>query len=354
MRAHDVNQPTEITDFLATTRRVILQAVTFEMIGCSVVNAYNTIYKSDFVSDFMVFQDLVEECTAKAAVCPEWLASVLFLKDCENKRFILVSKLEEAIRQVTQDNYGAVGKWLFSALDIKNNSGERKFKLDELADIIVGLLFAAHKNAAIAAAQAVLYMLEHDAEQSAVTKLMPLVREESCMIKTAMESRQNILSLLDECKTIHQVVLETIRVTAHSIGAIRKVVAKDGWAFSVENNSVSGQSKKYHLPYGTYVGVSHIVPHRNVHSWGPDSARLNPYRAGLVDTSTNDLEFTSFSHGIHKCPGNKIALMIIRLYIAALISTHDVSFPPNYSMPETCFERATLAQRHGPCKLIIR
>ena len=44
--------------------------------------------------------------------------------------------------------------------------------------------------------------------------------------------------------------------------------------------------------------------------WGMDCASFNPDRESLVERSLDDLDFTNFSHGVHKCPGSKIAIMV--------------------------------------------
>ena len=143
----DMNEEVFVADLVETSRRVILRALSYEMIGTKVVEIYNTLYETDFVTDFMVFQDLVEECTAKAAVCPAWLSSILFLKDCENHRLGIVSRLESAMRQAidTTDHNDvlSLGRWFVSVYDMKDKDDNRLYNFDDIADFSVGLMFAA-------------------------------------------------------------------------------------------------------------------------------------------------------------------------------------------------------------------
>ena len=293
----DVHQAVLVEDFFVTARRIILRTITYEMIGKNVVDKYDTINNTDFISDFMIFQDLVEDCTAKAAVCPTWLASVLFLKDCERRRLLIVSRLSDAMNRIFDGgDEASVGKWLQSLYNMKksDDTDTRLYQCDDIGDFAVGLLFAGHKNPAIAAAQAVLFSLEFDNRRAtdstgSVGNGSPLMTEayaeaksvQQLMLGTSETNKSSSLSNnndnakdihystlmqegLNSCVIIEKVVVETLRVTAHSIGAVRKVMVQEGWKVSVEDErNPSCPVKHYILPYGTYVGVSHIIPHRN-------------------------------------------------------------------------------------------
>lgn len=302
----DVGQVVLVEDFFLTVRRVILRTMTYEMIGSVVVDMYNAINATDFISDFMIFQDLVEDCTAKAAVCPTWLASVLFLKDCERKRLKIVSRLSFAMKRVLvmdgapADEAPVVGKWLRAVYDMRKTDDTRLYNFDDIGDFTVGLLFAGHKNPSISAAQVVLYTLEFDTTcshpetgtpsvgssgsvtrgHSDRTSIMTDVYTEAKFVQERLASgdedfdisctsddkkaNTNLLDALNTCDVIDRIVVETLRVTAHSIGAVRKVMAEGGWKVSVEDErNPSSPAKQYILPFGSYVGVSHIIPHRD-------------------------------------------------------------------------------------------
>lgn len=68
---------------------------------------------------------------------------------------------------------------------------------------------------------------------------------------------------LEKCTFISDIIAETLRITSHSIGAVRKVMARDGWTVTMPNDDAdeSKGDTKYTFPYGSYVGVSHIIPH---------------------------------------------------------------------------------------------
>jgi hypothetical protein len=250
----------------------------------------------------------VEECTAQAAVCPAWLAPRLFLRDCEKKRLRIVARLADVFKRVLDcRDQCNVGKWLLAVHAMQRqgegagsqgqSSQRRCYDCDEIADFAVGLLFAAHKNPSIAAAQSVLFMLEFDkirqeqqstapGDEGAIT-LVGQVQAEALSLQqkvlshSATSNRSSSssdssskISLLD-CLgegggdaggVIERVVVETLRVTAHSIGSVRKVMAPEGWAVTVCDPCSDGESRgvvRYVLPCSSYVGVSHIIPHRD-------------------------------------------------------------------------------------------
>jgi hypothetical protein len=65
--------------------------------------------------------------------------------------------------------------------------------------------------------------------------------------------------VLDGAKTLSCSLLEAYRMTGHSLGAVRKVMNPVGWKVTVEGE----KEKEYVIPYGTYVGASHIITHRD-------------------------------------------------------------------------------------------
>eukprot|EP00615_Pteridomonas_danica_P003056 CAMPEP_0114342800 /NCGR_PEP_ID=MMETSP0101-20121206/10085_1 /TAXON_ID=38822 ORGANISM="Pteridomonas danica, Strain PT" /NCGR_SAMPLE_ID=MMETSP0101 /ASSEMBLY_ACC=CAM_ASM_000211 /LENGTH=259 /DNA_ID=CAMNT_0001477117 /DNA_START=308 /DNA_END=1084 /DNA_ORIENTATION=- len=194
--------------------------------------------------------------------------------------------------------------------ELKNE--EVHYSIEDIADFIVGLLFAAHKNPSIASAQTIMNVLEYDNNngsnhenknqshllnrvmKEAIHVTNMVSNHESAITKTETETHDTNMNYiftnaLTQCPIIDKVALETLRITAHSIGAVRKVMCKDGWTIAVdhddellvhENHLDGGGSDERHgqekdskdvrmytLPFGSYVGVSHIIPHRDIARW---------------------------------------------------------------------------------------
>lgn len=114
-------------------------------------------------------------------------------------------------------------------------------------------------------------------------------------------------------------------------------------------------------------------------TWGDRPLEFDTQRdPALYD---NDYAFTTFSHGVHRCPGQSYALAMMVCTLVQLltgicignvdgeyIETSDTSeLSPSTSsssgkfnlqlgikdLPRVSFERATLAQRDGPVPIIF-
>ena len=53
----------------------------------------------------------------------------------------------------------------------------------------------------------------------------------------------------------------------------------------------------------------------------------------------------TFSEGTHKCPGERVAMILMQYFVALLLERNAVVLG---NMPKVSFEKATLAQRGGP------
>ena len=135
----------EVPDLLAVIRGAVLRAVLSRLIGGGVLERGG----KDLVDSIVEFQDGVEEATAAAAVLPRWLALPLILWPAARRR----RRLEKRIAAALEGGEGTPGPWATAF-------GERKLPASIAAEFSVGLLFAAHKNPAIASFQALLFLHE--------------------------------------------------------------------------------------------------------------------------------------------------------------------------------------------------
>ena len=134
----------EVPDLLAAIRGAVLRAVLARLIGGGVLERGG----ADLVDAIVDFQDGVEEATAAAAVLPRWLALPLILWPAARRRRRLEKRIAAAL-----GGDGPPGPWATAF-------GERKLPAAIAAEFSVGLLFAAHKNPAIASFQALLFLHE--------------------------------------------------------------------------------------------------------------------------------------------------------------------------------------------------
>jgi cytochrome P450 len=346
-------------DLLPTVRRVLLHASVTLFIGDAVLEQ-----APDFIEQYVRFQDNLEEAIAKAVVLPKWLARPLHLASVKADRLALVQLLAGPIQQMWARGSGA-GSWTAAIrkMDRATLSGFRDlvqmhpsspscessvapFTADEAAELVIGLLFASHKNPGIGAAQTLLFLLDPQ-NQTAATLAVDEVRTASADDNVDQTPpRRTDAEVLAATPRLNACVLEALRLCSHSIGAVRKVVAPTGFLLP------TAAGKSYTLPKGAYIGISHIVPHLDRVGWGAAADEFRPYEHFVDSNPPNDFKFTAFSHGLHRCPGRSLAMLQMQAALSTLLLRFDVT--PTAPIPPLCFAKATLAQRAGPCMVSFR
>ena len=253
---------------------------------------------------------------------------------------------------------------------VKSISDER------IADYCIGLLTAAPKNVAIAAAQLLLFLLQS-----------PQSLQKAIEEADSRELHGNVIdgsnSFLSCC------VLETLRLTSHAIGSVRKT-QKD---YDIEN--------KYVLPPGSFVGASHLLmamdsqqwklpfnflPERHLPTSAVDipqgiaapsfKARKRTANGSCASCTSEDASYDRstevqsrkkrsgsarfkfslipFSWGAHRCPGSKIAMYMIRELLFHVLAAYHCTTCVDYPLSELNFEKATLAQRQQDCIIALQ
>eukprot|EP00985_Skeletonema_marinoi_P007222 scaffold3161_cov136-Skeletonema_marinoi.AAC.5 len=266
--------------------------------------------------------DSIEAATAAAAVLPAWISVPLILKP---------------------QDYGEIGPWL---LKFRQQCDDGSLTLEVASEFVVGLLFAAAKNPAIASAQTLLFLilLGTDEHKSKVQ-----TEAEQLAISSHSSSQPKRDTSTMPMSALRQSCYETLRLTSHSIGALRKV--------KEEVVLGSGTSHAYKLCPRQVVAVSHIVPSLDQRLWGKDADKYIPSREEwtVERARPDEYKFSTFSQGHHRCPGQSLALQIMELTISILLVDYEVTLQQKKEMvPGVCFERATIAQRKGNVPIYIR
>ncbi|KAL7527737.1 hypothetical protein ACHAXR_007601 [Thalassiosira sp. AJA248-18] len=315
------NQQQQV-EFITLIRRVTLRAVIEYFIGSFFLDRWDF----NFIEEFMKFQEELEDVTAKTAVMPRALALPLLLWPLRRRRLkleqLITKRLEENLPKTSNEE---LGFWLVAAR-YSNCPGE-------VAHFIIGLLFAAHKNPAIGAAQSYLMLFE---------RAKPGQQQRCLKESQTLLSEPTDLFLQESCPTLNRLCLETLRLTAHSIGGLRTA----GQDFSLGE-------KNFIIPRGSTVALAHIPSSLNANIWrDPGTLDLNiNSRNRSKELYRNDYTFTVFSHGIHRCPGQRFVMVMAPCTVAILLTEYRIKMPDN--IPPLCFERATLAQRAGPVYVTI-
>eukprot|EP00592_Proboscia_alata_P002184 CAMPEP_0194384220 /NCGR_PEP_ID=MMETSP0174-20130528/72643_1 /TAXON_ID=216777 /ORGANISM="Proboscia alata, Strain PI-D3" /LENGTH=527 /DNA_ID=CAMNT_0039171199 /DNA_START=9 /DNA_END=1592 /DNA_ORIENTATION=+ len=342
-----------VSDFLQMIRRCVFRAMIDRLLGCEMLRLVD---EDGFVEKFMMFQDKLEDATVQAAVLPKIIAIPLVLMPVSRDRLKLQRILSGMVEKC----------WLVEPSNVRNGPWINAFRRvnmtsSKAAELIVGLLFAAHKNPAIGAAQSFLFMMERDNSveiQSARSESSSLLYNSN--MPDHGNSSGNLSSVLNGCNTLRRCCLETLRLTSHTIGAVRYTRQPLSLSLSTcvtEKCGYITTNQTITIPRGQTIALSHIVSSLDQNFWsGKNTSQYDPDRlewskpaskgilpqpsSGLPDEYT----FTTFSHGMHKCPGEKLALVIMQLSLAILLGDNSLIIKL-IKVPNISFERATLAQR---------
>ncbi len=299
-------------DALVFARRVSIRVTLAILVDPTLLDAH-----SGFLERYFAFQDRIEEATAKAVAVPRFLGEPFVLGPVRREREALAAWIAPHLgRSPTLAPYLRA---------LRERLGEDPGGA-RLATIVVGLLFAAHKNPAIGAGQALLMLLEHPLH-------LARVRREIEEVRRIARPHEAPMPHLDRC------IKETLRLTQHSIGAVRRVV---GGAFELG---------AYRLPEGRYVAASHAALGRSPRAWDrPNEFDPDRFDETHANHRATPYAYIPFSSGVHACPGQRVALSFIRAFVSeALLRAPDLTL--DGEAPPLCYERATLAQRKGDARV---
>ena len=365
-------------DLFQLARIVILRTILAVFCGTCFLEDHHVF----LLKDLMELQDKIEHATAAAAVLPHRVANWLVLGPTRKFRLKVQEKIvriimhaRQKVQEGSNDNddsnsgsnakNGSVpyyGPWLL-------RMDEQDMDIQVMAELIVGLVFAAHKNPAIGAAQSFCHVWEQKEKEMSDTpketasesgiwnqvlkeaRTLETVQQESSSLFLTWDQLQNLAPAAQAC------VKETTRITAHSLGSLRlackEVLLNDG------------QGRQYTIYPGETISSSHYLYNvdptlfpKQVDQFRPDvlltssssststNMASSPSKKGekynVERTLTRPL---TFSQGTHKCPGEQVA-MILMQYFVVLLLQRDASVLG--IMPLIDFERATLAQRRRP------
>lgn len=145
----------------------------------------------------------------------------------------------------------------------------------------------------------------------------------------------------ESCKMLRRLCLESLRLTAHAIGGLR----------TAQNDIDIGKGRV--IKQGTTVALTHISTSLDPKIWKEPSRFILDLESKerSEDLYDDDYTFSVFSHGVHKCPGRKLAVIMLQCTVALLLEEYEIDFVEPF--PSIDFERATLAQRRGPVAFLI-
>lgn len=150
-------------------------------------------------AEYYDFQQSQEEVIAKVIVARKALTRSAMAR-VDAKRRALVYKLSQYLKS----HQNKLPPYMERLLE-KVATGSEEERLRQAAEYVLGLLFAAHKNLAICSSQVICFLLENGDYRARVMA-------EVLAAKSASE----------HMAALENAIEETLRLCAHSLGAIRK------------------------------------------------------------------------------------------------------------------------------------
>ena len=344
----------QIPDLFAFVRRCVLRATLDEFVSPLLLQK-----DPRLLADLMAFQDQLEDAIAKSAVLPRFLALPAFLWPVQRIREGLQRRISALLpgiyeQQGSTNNHSTVlGPWLKTYLAEKTSP-------EVAAEHLIGLIFAAHKNPSIGASQCLCFLRKelNDDQQRQAADEARRICENRNIHKTSL-----LLEGLLNAKILRACVLESNRLVAHTLGAVRyankplevTTTTKETQQTPPEGSHDKTKKRQIKINAGETVSFAHHTMHMEPSLWGSNAAEFQLDRPEWKqqDNNSDDLgvpvdqyKYTTFSNGVHKCPGERVAMAMMEIILALLVhkEAHFVG-----DMAPLCFERATLAQRDGPC-----
>ncbi|KAG6759567.1 hypothetical protein POTOM_036050 [Populus tomentosa] len=86
------------------------------------------------------------------------------------------------------------------------------------------------------------------------------------------------------------------------------------------------------IPKGVNIWIWAPALHRDPDLWGPDADKFNPERFidGVSGACKSSHAYIPFGVGARMCPGNKLGMMQLKVLLAMILSSFNLSISPNY------------------------
>eukprot|EP01125_Pyxidicula_operculata_P020352 TRINITY_DN7513_c0_g1_i11.p1 TRINITY_DN7513_c0_g1~~TRINITY_DN7513_c0_g1_i11.p1 ORF type:complete len:437 (+),score=65.83 TRINITY_DN7513_c0_g1_i11:1053-2363(+) len=207
----------------------------------------------NFIQDFHVFEEKSEDVVGKTLVLRKTLTYPI-LKKVESMRVDLENQLHQVVLKAYKSDqltpYARDILRLIREDEVSKITGKDESRI--LSEVLFGILAAAHKNMAIGSAQALIFLEEHSIYEKQIKREVETLfsMEDGEVDDNDSRRLDKIASILSSGETLphlQNIVSETLRVTAHNINSIRKVVVDD---FKLEVGD-----DYYTIPKGYYIAI---------------------------------------------------------------------------------------------------
>ncbi|KAM7490840.1 hypothetical protein LguiA_033761 [Lonicera macranthoides] len=256
------------------------------------------------------------------------LPGTLFHKSMKARKELaqIVAKILSLRREMNEDRHDLLGSFM----------GDKEGLTDEqIADNIIGVIFAARDTTASVITWIVKYLGENPSVLQAVTKEQEAILKEKA--ECSEENNSKALTWADTKKMplTTRVIQETLRVASILSFTFRE---------AVEDVEFEG----YFIPKGWKV----LPLFRNIHHSADNFAEPEKFDPSRFEVAPKPNTFMPFGNGTHSCPGNELAKLEILVFI------HHLTTKYRWSMvgPQNGIQYAPFAlpQNGLPIKLSLK
>ncbi|KAF8719446.1 hypothetical protein HU200_024163 [Digitaria exilis] len=200
---------------------------------------------------------------------------------------------------------------------IENSEGQPRAD-DFVVDNCKNIYFAGHETSAVTATWCLMLLAAHPEWQRRA-------RAEVLDVCSAITGGGSGVAAPDfeavaRMRTVHAVVLETLRLFPPSSFVVREVF---------RDMDLGGRLR---APKGTYLFVPVSTMHHDAAIWGPTARRFDPgrFRDGVAKACKHPQAFMPFGLGARTCLGQNLALVEVKALVALVLSRFEVALSPGY------------------------
>jgi cytochrome P450 len=181
---------------------------------------------------------------------------------------------------------------------------------DFVVDNCKNIYFAGHETSAVTATWCLMLLAAHPEWQDRA-------RAEALGVCGAAAAPD--FDAVARMKTLHAVVLETLRLFPPSSFVVREVFR-------------DMQLGRLRAPKGTYLFVPVSTMHHDAAVWGPTARRFDPgrFRDGVAAACKHPQAFMPFGLGARTCLGQNLALVEVKVLVALVLARFSLALSPDY------------------------
>ncbi|XP_062181510.1 cytochrome P450 714D1-like [Phragmites australis] len=180
---------------------------------------------------------------------------------------------------------------------------------DFVVDNCKNIYFAGHETSAVTATWCLMLLAAHPEWQD---------RARAEVLEVCGDAAPDF-DAIAMMKTVHMVVLETLRLFPPS-------------SFVVRETFRDMELGRLRAPKGTYLFVPVSTMHHDAAAWGPTARRFDPgrFRDGVATACKHPQAFMPFGLGARTCLGQNLALVEVKALVAVVLSRFALALSPDY------------------------